>query len=66
MIAVSGDHFADWIKFAGGRSVKLRCDRHALDTWSDRLATRAMPGRGRAFHGLRRAEMNLDRGKVGA
>jgi hypothetical protein len=24
---------ADWIKFAGGMSVKLRCDRDALHTW---------------------------------
>ena len=33
VIAVGKDHFADWIKFAGGMSVKLRCDRDALDTW---------------------------------
>ncbi|MCP3469156.1 DUF2478 domain-containing protein [Bradyrhizobium sp. CCGUVB1N3] len=33
VIAVSDDHFAHWIKFAGGMSVKLRCDRHALDAW---------------------------------
>ncbi|MBR0901979.1 DUF2478 domain-containing protein [Bradyrhizobium liaoningense] len=33
VIAVGGDHFADWIKFAGGMSVKLGCDRDALETW---------------------------------
>ncbi len=33
VIAVSRQSFADWIKFAGGMSVKLACDRHALDAW---------------------------------
>jgi uncharacterized protein DUF2478 len=33
VIAVGKDHFADWIKFAGGMSVKLGCDRDALDAW---------------------------------
>lgn len=33
VIAVGKDHFADWIKFAGGMSVRLSCDRRALDTW---------------------------------
>jgi len=33
VIAVSAQRFADWIKFAGGMSVKLRCDRGALDGW---------------------------------
>ena len=33
VIAVGKDHFADWIKFAGGMSVKLGCDRDALDGW---------------------------------
>ena len=33
VIAVSRASFADWIKFAGGMSVKLACDRHALDAW---------------------------------
>lgn len=33
VIAVGKDHFADWIKFAGGMSVKLGCDRSALDAW---------------------------------
>jgi hypothetical protein len=33
VIAVSSQHFAEWIKFAGGMSVKLACDRLALDAW---------------------------------
>jgi len=33
VIAVSRNNFADWIKFAGGMSVKLACDRRALDAW---------------------------------
>jgi hypothetical protein len=33
VIAVPGHRFADWIKFADGMSVKLRCDRESLDTW---------------------------------
>jgi nucleoside-triphosphatase THEP1 len=33
VIAVSSQHFAEWIKFAGGMSVKLACNRHALATW---------------------------------
>ena len=33
VIAVSGERFGDWIKFAGGMTVKLGCERHALDEW---------------------------------
>lgn len=33
VIAVSIHRFADWITFAGGTSVKLACDRHALEAW---------------------------------
>ncbi|MGN1289703.1 MAG: DUF2478 domain-containing protein [Bradyrhizobium sp.] len=47
VIAVSRQSFADWIKFAGGMSVKLACDRHALDAWwrnvSLRTAARVAP-----------------------
>jgi hypothetical protein len=39
VIAVGKDHFADWIKFAGGMSVKLGCDRGALDAWWQAVAT---------------------------
>jgi nucleoside-triphosphatase THEP1 len=38
VIAVGRDHFADWIKFAGGMSVKLGCDRDALDAWWHRVS----------------------------
>ena len=33
VIAVPSHRFADWIKFADGMSVKLRCDRGALEAW---------------------------------
>jgi hypothetical protein len=33
IIAVSNDRFADWISFSGGMSVKLPCDRDALNGW---------------------------------
>jgi hypothetical protein len=33
VIAVPIHRFGDWIKFADGMSVRLRCDRKALDTW---------------------------------
>ncbi|MEH2669899.1 DUF2478 domain-containing protein [Bradyrhizobium elkanii] len=41
VIAVSRANFADWIKFAGGMSVKLACDRHALDAWWHNVSLRA-------------------------
>jgi nucleoside-triphosphatase THEP1 len=33
VIAVSNHRFADWISFAGGMTVKLACNRQALDAW---------------------------------
>jgi hypothetical protein len=33
VIAVPSHRFADWIRFADGMSVKLRCDREVLDMW---------------------------------
>jgi hypothetical protein len=33
VIAVSSEHFPEWIKFAGGMTAKLGCDRPALDRW---------------------------------
>ena len=33
VIAVPSHRFADWIKFADGMSVKLRCDRDSLEAW---------------------------------
>ncbi|WP_229162982.1 DUF2478 domain-containing protein [Bradyrhizobium brasilense] len=41
VIAVSRTSFADWITFAGGMSVKLACDRHALDAWWHSVSLRA-------------------------
>src|SRR5215475_7338615 len=35
VIAVSSERFAEWIKFAGGMSVKLACDRQAVEAWWD-------------------------------
>ena len=40
VIAVSSHRFADWIRFADGMSVKLRCDRRALDAWWRSVSTR--------------------------
>ena len=48
VIAVSAHRFDDWIKFADGMSVKLRCDRHALDAWWHGISTR--DGGARAPH----------------
>ncbi|HMM92009.1 DUF2478 domain-containing protein [Bradyrhizobium sp.] len=33
VIAVASDRFADWIRYADGMSVRLACDRQALDGW---------------------------------
>jgi nucleoside-triphosphatase THEP1 len=44
VIAVSSNSFADWIKFAGGMSVKLPCDRGALDAWWHTAAMRRPRG----------------------
>jgi hypothetical protein len=41
VIAVSRNHFTDWIKFAGGMCVKLTCDRGALDHWWRKVSLRA-------------------------
>ncbi|MFT4119931.1 DUF2478 domain-containing protein [Bradyrhizobium sp.] len=38
VIAVGKDHFPDWIKFAGGMSVKLNCERDALGAWWQGIA----------------------------
>jgi hypothetical protein len=41
VIAVSRHRFDDWIKFAGGMSVKLNCHRAALDAWWAGVSQRA-------------------------
>jgi len=43
VIAVSSERLADWIKFAGDTTVKLACDRHALDSWWGDVSVR-IPG----------------------
>jgi hypothetical protein len=40
VIAVPSHRFGDWIKFADGMSVKLRCDREALDGWWNAVSAR--------------------------
>jgi len=44
VIAVSREHFAEWIKFAEGMTVKLACDRNALDAWWRRVSMRPPQG----------------------
>ncbi len=41
VIAVSREHFAEWIKFAEGMTVKLACDGQALDAWWHGVSTRS-------------------------
>jgi hypothetical protein len=41
VIAVSSQHFAEWIKFASGMSVKLACDRNALDAWWRKVSAKS-------------------------
>jgi nucleoside-triphosphatase THEP1 len=48
VIAVAADRFADWIKFAGGMSVKLPCSREALDSWWRGVAAQGAPVSARA------------------
>ncbi len=40
VIAVPSHRFADWIRFADGMSVKLRCDRETLDGWWNAVSAR--------------------------
>jgi nucleoside-triphosphatase THEP1 len=40
VIAVASDRFVDWIKFAGDMTVKLACNRDALDGWWGNLSVR--------------------------
>jgi hypothetical protein len=40
VIAVPSHRFADWIRFADGMSVKLRCDRRTLDAWWNSVTER--------------------------
>jgi nucleoside-triphosphatase THEP1 len=47
VIAVSAKSFADWIRFAGGMSVKLACERRALDVWWSNVSAQASRTAGR-------------------
>jgi nucleoside-triphosphatase THEP1 len=40
VIAVPSHRFANWIRFADGMSVKLRCDRETLDAWWNSVTER--------------------------
>jgi hypothetical protein len=40
VIAVSQERFAEWIKYSGGMSVKLACERPALETWWRKVSLR--------------------------
>jgi hypothetical protein len=40
VIAVPSHRFADWIKFADGMSVKLHCEREALQAWWNAVSAR--------------------------
>ena len=40
VIAVSQDSFGEWIKYAGGMSVKLPCERTALAAWWRKVSLR--------------------------
>src|ERR1700722_13077405 len=45
VIAVSSRHFAEWIKFAEGMTVKLACNRHALEAWWHGVSMRSTASR---------------------
>lgn len=47
VIAVASDRFADWIKFAGGMTVKLACERAALEQWWDNVSVQSADTAGR-------------------
>jgi hypothetical protein len=40
VIAVSSERFSEWVKFAGGMTVKLPCARDALEAWWRNVAMR--------------------------
>jgi hypothetical protein len=40
VIAVSQERLAEWIKYAGGTSVKLPCERPALEAWWRKVSLR--------------------------
>jgi nucleoside-triphosphatase THEP1 len=40
VIAVSSHRLGEWIEFAGDMTVRLACDRHALDAWWRNVSVR--------------------------
>ncbi len=40
VIAVSSERFAEWVKFAGDKTVKLACDRQSLNAWWQDVSAR--------------------------
>jgi Protein of unknown function (DUF2478) len=50
VIAVPRHRFADWIRFADGMSVKLRCDRASLYAWWSAVSARNAGPIGRDHH----------------
>ena len=40
VIGVSSERFSDWIRFSWGMSVKLPCERSALDAWWENVSAR--------------------------
>jgi Protein of unknown function (DUF2478) len=48
VIAVPAKRFDAWIRFADGMSVRLRCERRALEAWWSSLSARGRPGVARA------------------
>ena len=44
VIAVANDRFNDWVKFAGGMTVKLARDRATLDQWWNDVSMRGSEG----------------------
>ena len=59
VIAVPSHRFADWIRFADGMSVKLRCNRQALETWWNAVSARNGDGGPPPADGLRSAEVDF-------
>lgn len=43
VIAVSREHFAEWVKFADGMTVKLACDLGSLRAWWQTVSSRVLP-----------------------
>jgi hypothetical protein len=43
VIAVSQERFAEWIKYAGGTSVRLPCEQPALEVWWHKVSLRGSP-----------------------